>query len=37
MANQQVGWSTKEKLLRDISKKLDQLIKVISKINNPSE
>lgn len=34
--NQQIGWGTKEKLLQEISKKLDKLIKVVSKVNNPS-
>lgn len=33
MANKQIGMTTKEKLLVSISKKLDKLTKVLSKIN----
>lgn len=33
MANKQVGMSTKERLLVSISKKLETLAKVLSKIN----
>lgn len=33
--NQETGWGVKEKLLQEILKKLDKLIKVVSKINIP--
>lgn len=33
MANQQIGWSQEAKLLQEISKKLDRLIKVVATTN----